>query len=476
MENFKRKALISLISSYASQFATTATNLATKLILAHLIAPGDLGVYAKALFVQLGLEMLMDMGVTQHVARENHRPYGAYLVIRVAAALILIAAVQIFGGVFSVWGAELPNVSRALSIILLIKALSGVPNLYLERELMIQKSVLPQLLRLFTNGVVSIILARLNFGVWALVCGAVTGEFTFAVFMWRSAWAYIPIDITWRHGGTLIWESRHLFAISLMGFALQQGDIAITGSLLPNKQVGFYAMAYSLVIILSKVVEAAVYRVIYPLFCEYRDNISDLGNIYRRATLAVYAVEAPIYMFLIFNARVIIPALLGEKWRPAVPIIQLLSIYGIINPLPTFGNEILRAKKQDRLLTLSNVIGSVTLIVSGYLLTKSHGAEGMAIAKYIVIGSIPVVMSLYSSIRQDLILLVGQLALVYSIAVVGIGIVSLGFSFSAAAQVAAGTLFIPLIWIIYYYMFGSEIGTGALRNLRADTVRVTEAD
>jgi PST family polysaccharide transporter len=235
-------------------------------------------------------------------------------------------------------------------------------------------------------------------------------------------------------------------------------------------------MAYSLVVILSKVVEAAVYRVIYPLFCEYRESISDMGNIYRRATLAVYAVEAPIYMFLIFNAPVVIPALLGERWRPAVVLIQLLCVYGIINPLPTFGNEILRAKKQDRLLTLSNIIGSVSLMVFGYLLTKSYGAMGMAFAKYIVIGSIPVVFSLYRSIKRDLILLAGQLALVYSIAVIGSGAMHLGFSFSPTAQVAAGILSVPLIWFVYYRMFGREIGLNDLGSLRTVAVEATGVD
>jgi hypothetical protein len=112
----------------------------------------------------------------------------------------------------------------------------------------------------------------------------------------------------------------------------------------------------------------------------------------------------------------------------------------------------------------------------GYLFTKSYGAAGMAIAKYVVIGSIPVIASLYASIRSDLMLLAGQLALVYAIAALGIGAVSLGFSFSPAAQFALGILSMLAVWGIYYRMFGSDLGFKALGSLRAERVEAMRVD
>ena len=463
----KRKAIVSLISSYASQFATTGANLATKLIVARLIAPADLGLYAKALFIQMFCETVMDMGVTQHIAREDHRPYGTYLLLRVSLAVVLIAGIELWAGRIGLWDGSIPPVVRMLIVVLLIKSLSGVPNLYLDRELMIHRSVVPQLLRLLSTGVVSIGLARMGMGVWALVYGTITGELVFAATMWQAAWGRMPIRLSWEHAGSLIWGSKYLFLIAIMGFALQQGSIAITGTLLTNQEVGYYAMASSLVIILSRVVEAAVYRVIYPLFCEYSDNLHNLGRLFRRATLAVYAVEAPVYFYVCLYAPVVVPLVLGRKWWPAAALMQALSVAGIVNPLCTFGSEILRAKKYDGMLTFSNIVSAVTLMGAGYFLTRRFGAMGMVAANYVIIGAIPVVVVLLRLIREDVYRLVWQLAFVYAASLAGLMLAGRATEGHRMIQALVGMAVIPGLWMVFYRVFFRELGSRTLGELRS---------
>lgn len=466
-EDFNRKAMISLISSYASQFATTAANLASKLILARLIAPKDLGVYALALLMLLGCDLLMDMGVFQHLIREKHRPYGNVLLIRMTVAGLLIAIIEMFSSKMLFWGAELPPVLRVLAITLAIKAASGVPNVFLDRELLIHKSLLPQMWKLLSTAAVSIWLASMHMGVWALVYGSIAGELLFAVSIWKSAWGHIPIELTWAHTRSLLSGSKFLFLIAAMGFILQQGDVAIVGTVLDSKQVGYYTMALTLVVMVSKVVETAIYRVIYPMFCEFRDDLVHLGKIYRHATLAITAVEAPIYFYMCFNAPALVSAVLGPRWTPSAYIMQVLSLTGIINPFSTFGAEILRARKQDRMLTLSQVIGAISLLICGYLLTSKFGTVGMAIADYIVIGSIPVIIGVYRILTKDFRLLLRQLAVVYATSLTVVGSVSLLLSGYQSARALVAGLLIPVLWYTYYVLFWRSLGARGVRQLRS---------
>jgi len=459
--------MVSLLSSYASQFATTATNLVTKLLLARLIAPDDLGLYALALLVLLGCDMLVDLGVSQHIIREKHRPYGNLLVLRLSVAVVLFTIVELIAGKLRFWGAEFPPVMSALAVVILIKAVSGVPNLFLDRELLIQRSVLPQFLRLLATGAVSIGLASFHYGVWALVWGTIAGEMAFALTIWKAARGRMPIELTWKHSAGLIWGSKFLFLIGCMGFALQQGDIAIIGTLLDSRQVGYYTLAYTLVILVSKVVESAIFRVIYPMFCEYKDDLRNLGRTYRQATLAVIAIEAPIYFYLLFNAPVVVSVLLGEKWMPAAFLMQALSVYGIINPFSTFGNEVLRARKRDNILTLSTAIGAATLMTSGYILTLRYGTIGMVAANYIMIGSIPAILTVYKTVRQDFTKLAGQLGIVYSTSFAVIAVASAGLSLAAHTQALVAGLLVPVCWYTYYRIFGNGLGRKMIDTLMA---------
>lgn len=470
MENIERKAAVSLFSSYASTLVTTGANLVTKLVLARLIAPDDLGIYALAMLVMLCCDMLVDMGISQHIVREEDRHYGNFLVLRLVIAGVLFLAIQLGAPVMRFWGPEFPGVLRAMSLLVIIKAVSSVPGVFLDRELLIQKSLVPQFVRITSVGLVSIVLAWFHYGVWAMVWGTVVSEALYGILIWRSAVGHIHLDLTWRYTRSLIWGSKFLFLIGVMGLALQQGDVAVIGALLSPKQVGYYTMAFTFIALVSKVVETAVFRVIYPMFCEYSHDVSDLGRIYRNATLMIYAVEAPIYFYLLFNSPVLVKLLLGEKWMPSAVLMQALSVFGIINPFSTFGNEVLRARKRDAILTLSTVIGAVTLLTSGYLLTRRYGTMGVVIAHYLIIGSIPCVITVYRTMKADFLRLAWQLAIVYGGSFAVIAVTSEALSSSPYLEALVAGLLVPACWYIYYRVFGNDLGRRTINMLMAPRV------
>ena len=467
MDGIKRRAAISLLSSYASQFVTTCANLVTKLILARLIAPEDLGLYALALLVLLGGDMLVDLGISQHIVREKDRPYGNFLGLRLAMSVALFTTIQFAAPTLKFWGGEFPAVVRLMAVTLVIKAASGVPLLFLDRELLIHRSVMPQLARITTMGLVSIGLAYFGYGVWALAWGTVASEAVFAVLIWNAARGRMPLEFTWKHTGGLIWGSKFLFLIGVMGFVLQQGDVGVLGSLLSAREVGFYTMAFMLIMLVSKVVESAVFRVIYPMFCECSDDLPNLGKVYRCATLAIYVIEVPIYFFLLFNSPVIVSVFLGRKWLPAAALMQALSVFGMLNPFSTFGNEVLRARKRDSILTMSTAIGAVTLMTTGYFLTSRFGAIGMVVAHYVIIGSIPTVVAVSRMLRTEFARLAGQLAIVYAGSFAVIGAASIGLSFAPYLQALAAGLLVPASWYTYYRIFGNGAGRAALDTILA---------
>lgn len=462
MDNYKQKAIVSLFSSYASQFATTATTLTTKLLLARLIAPKDFGTYALALLVLLACDLFIDFGISQHLTREKHRPYGNVLLMRLTTATFLFLLIQSFAHKMTFWGANLPHVLRVLSIVMLFKAVSWVPTVYIDRELLIHRSLLPQFSRLLLTAGVSIYLGFLHWGVWALVYGTIAGEAAFAVTIWRAAWGHIPIELTWRHTWEMVRGSKFLFLIALMGFGLGQGDIAIIGTVLDSKQVGYYTMAYSLVIMVSRIIETSIYRVIYPMFCEYKDRTEDLGRIYRQATLAITAIEAPIYFFLLFNAPTVVAVLLSKKWMPTAIIMQALSVSGIINPFSTFGNELLRARGMDRLLIVSTIISSTTFVGCGYLLTRAYGTMGMVAANYIIIGSIPTIIRVYKTVKPDFKKLAGELGIVYVTSFASIALVSVLLRKYPHIEAIVASLLIPICWYTYYRAFGDNFGSKSI--------------
>lgn len=464
MEGLKRRAVISLAASYLSQLGTTAGDFLTKVILARLILPAQWGVFTEAMLVVLAADVFTDLGLSQHVARENKRPFGNMLLVRTILSIIAIGVVELLAPHLKFFSPEVIGPARALAPLILIKAVGTVPTVFLDRELMIHKSLAPQFARLTCMAVVSIALAVSGYGVWALVGGALVSETAYTALVWISARKHLHLDLTLAHTRRLLTGSRYLFLIAAVGLILQQGDIFVTGTLLNPRIVGLYAMALTIVTRVSKVVEMSIYRVIYPMFCEVSNDHARLGLIYKCMTLAVVAIEAPIYCYLLFHSGFVVSSVLGPKWMPMAVILQALAMSGIVNPFATFGIEVLRATKQDVYLTIASIVGATVLLVAGLILTSRFGAMGMVAANYMPIGAIFIIIALWRTIRRDFIDLAKKLAVVYVVSMAVSGGVFL-FGGHGVTRHIVGIVAMFALWGLFYRLYGSSVGKETLRSL-----------
>lgn len=457
MTSLKKKVVGSLIASYVSQFATSAGNLLIKLVLARLILPEKWGIYAEAMLIVLVADTFTDIGLSQHLMREKHRPYGNVLLIRAILSFIAVGLIVAFADYLSFLGPEVVRPVRALAPLIFIRAISSVPRVYLDRELVVYRTLLPQVAGIFAMGITSLWLAYAGYGVYALIIGAIAQEIATGVLMWRAALGHIDLEWTLRYSGSLIRGSRYLFLIAVVGFLLQQADIAITGSILSPAKVGLYSMALTIVVMTSKLVETAIYRVLYPLFCQYSDRLSVLGRIYETATIVKLAVECPIYFYFLFNSQFLVLSLMGEKWLPMAGVLSILALTGIVNPFGTFGIEVFRATRRDGLLTLTSVVGALTLVTIGPLLTLKYGLEGMVVTRFVAIDAMITVVALYRIIPAQIRALVPKLVLIYGL--------SLGLAAFARYSVPIGlelrnimsAFVVVFTWGLFYIFFGGKL-------------------
>lgn len=463
MEGLKRRAVISLAASYLSQLGTTAGDFLTKIILARLILPAQWGVFTEVMLVVLTADVFTDLGLSQHVARESKRPFGNMLLIRAILATIAIGVVELLAPHLKFLSPEVIGPARALAPLILVKAVGSIPTVFLDRELMVHRSLVPQFARLLSMAGVSVALAAAGFGTWSLVCGALVSETAYTGLVWLSVRKHLHLDLTLAHTKRLLNGSRFLFLIAAVGLVLQQGDIFVTGTLLDPRIVGLYGMALTIVTKVSKVVEMAIYRVIYPMFCEVSNDRSRLGQIYKCMTLAIVAIEAPIYLYLMFHAGFVV-SILGPKWMPMAVILQALAMSGVVNPFSTFGIEVLRATKQDIYLTLASVVAAAVLMVAGFSLTSQFGAMGMVAANYMPLGAVFVVIALWRTIRRDFVDLTHKLAVVYIISF----LVS-GATFFLGGKGLTGHILgivaMAALWGLFYAMYGLSVGKETLRSL-----------
>jgi PST family polysaccharide transporter len=371
--------------------------------------------------------------------------------------------VEVFAPYLGFLGAGVIAPTRALAPLILIRAIGSVPTVFVDRELVIHKSLAPQFVRLLSSAGISIAMAAAGYGVWALILGAMVSEAGYAVLIWLSVRKQMPVKLTLAHTRNLLTGSRYLFLIAAISLPLQQGDVLVVGTLLDPRTVGIYTMALTLVNRVSKVVETAIFRVIYPIFCQVADNPPQLGRIYKCMTLAIMAIEVPAYMFLMFHAGFLVGAVFGPKWVSMAPVLQALALTGVANPFATFGLEVMRATRQDRPLFWASISAAIVLMTAGFLLTSRYGVMGMVAANYLQVSVFFTVPVLWRTIRSDFIALSRQLAIVYLLSFIVSGAAFI--LTSGTARPIAGAMAVIVLWLFFYKAYGLSVGKETLQSL-----------
>lgn len=93
--------------------------------------------------------------------------------------------------------------------------------------------------------------------------------------------------------------------------------------------LGYYAFALSLVTIPQMRINPIATSVALPAFSKLQAKGTRLGTAFCRVLRVVTAINAPLMLGLVVTAPVAIPLAFGDKWTPAIPVVQLLSLVGL---------------------------------------------------------------------------------------------------------------------------------------------------
>jgi lipopolysaccharide exporter len=405
MRASEQRFLRSTLAAYGSQLGRVLIRAGGDLVLARIIVPEAFGVYELALAFAVIAGIVRDLGLPYELVRHPQRPYGAVLAWEAGAGLLLAAGLTLASPAAAAFSPRLPAVLAVYAWWVLLDGLAVVPRVYFECEMEVGRLVGPEIVRGAVIAAVSITLAWLGRGVWALVAGQLAGAAVFAAVLWQRAWRRIPLrfergEIRLLPG--LIGRSAFLFLIALAALPLPQISKLIVGGSMGLAAGAFWTAQYNKArewgYRLQELVMPAVARVLYPALIDYRrrgDRERFLGA-YRLGTVTLLGLQTLGAYFLAFNAQVVlVRILLGPRWTWAVPLVQVLCFAPLVDPFSPLGGELLKTAGEDRSWFAVVALNIASLAGFGIWLTHRLGAVGMAWANYLLLGSLLMAWRVY---------------------------------------------------------------------------------
>jgi len=262
---------------------------------------------------------------------------------------------------------------RVLCLGLLIDGLARIQLTLLQREMLFRKLATATLVASVLSGIVAVALALSGAGVWALVWQILLQRLFVAIMFWMQS----PWRPQWLYSIKSLKEvlpfSLRMFASNFLNTIFQQIYVLVIGRVGSPVDLGYYQRADSFKRLASNTSNTLMSRVTFPLFAQVQDDLARLRRGFIKASQLLGFLFFPFMAVLAAVAEPLIVTLIGEKWLPAVPYLQLLCIIGALHPVHAINLSLLKALGQARLfLRLELVKKSVIVMV--LLVTFRHGA------------------------------------------------------------------------------------------------------
>ena len=366
--SLESRAIRGVFWSGIEKLGPQAVQFGVSIVLARLLTPAEFGLIGMlAVFMALG-HVFLDSGfgsalIQKQDSTEVHYSSVFYFNIFVsflAAGLLWLAAPWIarFYG-----QTALVAPTRALSLNFIFAAFGLIQITLMTKRLDFKTQSKVRLIAVTASGIIGIGMALLGYGIWSLVAQSLSATLFNSLLLWAfSAWRprFVFSLVALRE---LFGFSSRLLASGVLDTVFRNLYNVVIGKLFLPADLGYYTRASALQQLPTQTVGGVIGRVTFPLFSEIQNDPVRVKNGLRKAVRAIALINFPLMIGLMVTARPLTLTLLGEKWSPAIPYLQLLAIVGLFYPLSLINLNVLLAKGRSDLFFRLEIIKKSLVVI-----------------------------------------------------------------------------------------------------------------
>jgi len=389
-KTLKEKTAQGIVWSFIDKFGQQGINFIVFIILTRFfLYPEDYALYAMIIIVNALGAILVDSGFSNALIRKQsptQTDLSSVFYFNIAISVLFYFMAFFSAPLFAIYFNQpiLTKLIRIMALCIPINSLSLVQNVLLSKKINFKYIATINLAAYFCSGSLSVFLAWKGLGVWVLIIQLLTYYSIrticlWSVNQWRPGIVYSMKSIRglWSYSSKLLLSStisvifNHIYTFFI-------------GKIYPLKQMGFYSQANKYSELPNNTVLSAIQTVVYPTMANIGENNPEALKKTMRKTIRVASFAIlPVMLGLIAIAEPLIQTLIGAKWLPLVPYLQILSIGYIFLGLTMFYNNILFVKGLSSTFLYFNILYRVLILIS-IVITMYQGIIAMIIAWDIV--------------------------------------------------------------------------------------------
>jgi O-antigen/teichoic acid export membrane protein len=338
-----------LLWSFAERYVNVGVSLASTMIVARLLTPGEVGIYSLCAAVTLVASTLRDFGISDYLIQAKNldrarlrAAFGVALVVAWSVGGLIFLARFAIAGYFS--EPAVASVLAVLCIGFVLLPFTSPAFALLNREMQFRKIFVVQVVSTVCGALTAITLAWLGHGplslAWASVAGIAANCVVVGFLRPRDSWLLPGLQ-----GAREIVRFGGFHVLSRMiDTGANTAHEYIIARAFGFTQLGIFSRAKGAVDLFNSNVTSAINRVALPMMADAHRQNTSLTYTFARATSVYSSVAWPFFVFMSICAPEVIDLLFGKQWRESGPIASVLALAMLPSVLYALSSSVLGAR------------------------------------------------------------------------------------------------------------------------------------
>lgn len=380
MSSLKKKTIHGFKWNAIEQVSVQGIRFVLGIILARLLLPEAYGITGLIAVFMAVSQVFINSGFGNALIQKKDRTdvdFATVFYFNMAVSVVCWIGLSLL----RYWIADFFNeplliqITPVIGLNLIFNALALVQRTRLTVELDFKTQARASVFATIFSGLFGIYLAYNGYGVWALVFQSISKTFLNSIILWYSERWIPPLVFSKQSFVQLFSFGSKLLISGLLNTIYINVYTLVIGKFFSTTDLGYYNRANQFKNLPSQNITMTLKRVVFPVLSTIQEQEKKLQLTFQKIIKATVFIVTPIMLWLMILARPIIIVTIKEKWEPAVILLQILCLIGIVYPVHSLNLTVLQVKGRSdlflKLEILKKVITTIVILSTFWISVKA---------------------------------------------------------------------------------------------------------
>lgn len=397
-KSLKQKVFSGVFWKFLERSSVQLMQIAVQIILARLLLPTDFGMVAIVMVFIYIADIIVQSGFSTALIQKKYPDnldYSSVFFFSIGLSILFYTIIYLITPVISAFY-KMPLLKvllPVLAITLIPGSLNSVQIAYAEKQMNFKILFKCNLFSIIISSTASIIMAFMDFGVWALVVQKLGYQFLFSFFLFFSIEWKPSFIISLTRLKEIYNYGIFILGVSLIERIYNESLNLIIGKIYGPSQLAYYNRGQSFPVMFLGNINDGTQAVMFSALSSKQENKEILKTMTARNLKSISLIVVPVLIGLFVTSKSLILLLLTEKWLSCQFFLQVSCVKYLFYPLYSSNIQVLKVLGKSKVY-FNYVIFHKIILFAIIIIILKKGIEILILTDAIVF----IIYSLISSV------------------------------------------------------------------------------